>query len=117
ADDGHAFAGVGAGLEELHVARGDVIERVALQIADADRRIARRVIDARAFAKFFGRTDARAARAHGIGVHDRRGAALDVAGRDFLNERGHVDVRRARVHARRIVAIQTAIRLERNLNL
>ena len=111
ADDRDPLPGRFAGLEEVDTALHHVVDGVALQIADANRRVIL-LIDARALAEFFGRADPRATRAHRIGLEDDARAAFEVSGRDLSDERRDVDVRRTRPHAGRVVAIQAAVRFE-----
>src|SRR5581483_10766708 len=110
--DRDPFPGRLAGAEQRRARADRPVRRVALQVADANRPLVG-VVDAGAFAELFGRADARAARADGIRLHDRARAAEQIAGRDAPDEARYVDPGRTRARARRVVAVEAAIRLDR----
>ena len=89
----------------------DRLGRIALQAADRDRRALPRVVDARAGTQHLDRADARARVTQQVRGQDRARRSAHVLGRDLADERRDVDAGGTRGDARRVVAIEAAIRL------
>src|SRR5690606_20614585 len=88
--------------------------RVALQPADGDRAMLG-AEHASPDAEFVDRANASAGVAHEVRVEDRRRGTENVARGDLADEGRHVDIGWARLDARRIEAVEAAVRLDGRL--
>ena len=92
-----------------------VIDGMALQTPDLHRFSLARVEHAGPFAQDLGRAGAGTGAAHDIRLEDRLRRAGEVFGANLVDEGGNVDAGRAGGDARRLVAIEAAIRLDDRL--
>src|SRR5262249_24119031 len=91
----------------------EMFHGVALQPTDLNGLLVVSVIHAGALGQDIHRTNARAARAENIRLQDRQRGAAKIPLRDFLDEAGNVDVCGTRRTARRIEAVQAAVRFKK----
>ena len=92
-----------------------MIRRIALQTADLDRLLKKRVLYTRTLAKGLDRANTCTRRTDRIRVKDHAGRAHQVVGCDLLNEGRNVDVRRTRPCAWGVKTVETSIRFVHRL--